>query len=210
MNEPFTKKYRVAMTVTREVWASDEASAISDAIDRVFGEVEREEVIGQIAPYACALPGAERWAAAAEKIRFGEDCKIAASTVGDRAWWWTNGHVMLLCNGVPPDGYEVRDCGPVVSDDKPRRATAWCDLEVDCPIAFAGTEMYRDPHYAFRRASVDELIAVDPTYVSLVESCVPSCTWWVGSTVEVPFHVRDAHGALVAVVMGRRVSPREP
>lgn len=108
--------------------------------------------------------GAERWAAFAE-IRLDEDGKRAA--MHDGSWWWTNGHVMLRCDGDPPEGW--RRIENALANE------ALYKLK-QLPTSF-GEPIKEGDGYEKRIASTDDKIAIQTQYYDRIAAVIPEARW---------------------------------
>jgi hypothetical protein len=198
------KRYTIEAMVHVDIEAEDAETAyehFGDALEEIKGcrdfsvqKVEQKEV-------AYFWPkGAERWAVAARNIRLGEEPYAAPVTIVgkyDGSWWWSNGHVLLRCDGevlsgdgpsfrVLPDGEMVK----AFAMKKKRRPSEW-----------SAVYPTKRGYTRGRVACEDSGIGIDQRYYALVADTLgEGHTWHIGKPFD-PMHITDREGRLMAVVM---------
>ncbi|MCL2777762.1 MAG: hypothetical protein FWD73_07130 [Polyangiaceae bacterium] len=193
-------RFKVAAKVEAIVDGEDGYDAI-ERFDEAICAIEDGDKIKNVGiggldltqiPYVVP-PGAERWAKAAEKIRFADEMTLAGTY--DGSWWWTNGHVALRCDGAAPDGWDLPPGSSmelVVSASTVRKPTEWG------PVVRSGNERNDNG----RRAFASDSTVVSATYYDMITDSVPGAIWLVGSKIGDSMHVVDKAGKLVAILMG--------
>lgn len=199
----------IKATVIVEVDASSPEEAyenFGDGLDKIDGlydlmvtAVEQSEK-----PYAVPA-GAERWAAAAKAIRLDDDHENRGDGKRlwgsyDGSWWWTNGHVMLRCEGSAPSESEWRripdkDFEKAIAPKVPRASAVFGDVE---------RLKYGAP---FRRSKTAPPIAISDDYFILASTA--AAAWTAPTDIKSPFCGYDAEGKLVAVVMPMKVDAKD-
>lgn len=179
---------------------SDAFAAFADALNDIKGS--RDAIVLSSStverPYRGAPKGAERWSVAARRIRLGEestfDEPVDIAVRHDGSWWWSNGHVMLRCEGEAPATMRVlpaEDGQKAFRLDVERRPTKWSR-----PLR------QETGNLSGRRSSVDTALAIQDRYYELVSRSLGAggARWLAGAERE-PIHVHDIDGRLMAVVM---------
>jgi len=197
------KRFTIEALVWVDIEAEDAETAYEnfyDGLERIEGtrdcsvsRVEQEEV-----PYTVP-EGMGRWSAAMINVRLGEE--VGARSAGpvegtyDGSWWWSNGHVLLRCEGPAPTGDDWKHLTPAelekaIVPKAKRRPTAWGDVVVSESGFVHARIAAEDPH-----------IGIQQRYHSTIEESLGPCvTWRVGKKTE-PMHAFDSEGRLMAVVM---------
>jgi len=192
------RRWRVMSTISAEVKARTELQAqlqlnldmVGDVIDWHTVASSAEEIVYQ-------PPGiSEQWARAAAAIRLGESlsCGMLCVEIGDvpGAWWASNGHVLLRCDGPSPPEFRPQAIRKqtlrgLLSPDDPRPADLLPRLET----------MEDGDHKLLFAASNGNLF--DAEYILLAEASAPAC-WRVSGEVAIAY---DAQGRQLAFVMRR-------
>lgn len=197
------KRFTIAAMVHVDVEANDEETAYEnfcDALDKTDGirdlsisHVEQVEV-----PFTWPA-GAERWENCARAIRLGDEPgvnRIPVAGMYDGSWWWSNGHVLLRCEGAMPSDdktwrlLKAEDVEKAVAPKKARRPTSWSEDVRSTASGFMHG----------RIATEDPNIGVQQRYHTLINDSLGEATWLIGGAHE-PMHVTDREGRLMAVVM---------
>lgn len=173
------------------------ADAMSGAADHGAGIVDITVVSSETKEIPFVVPvGAERWTEAASEIRFAEEGRTKAVPMYDGAWWWTNGHAALRCEGTAPEGSRLVPESEWTSGfDKATRETTWGPV--------VETEHFGVSDKG--RLSADETIGIGEKYYQLVTKAVPGARWFIGEPEKAAL-VRDDSGRVVAVVMPMTLS----
>lgn len=195
------EKYKVRAIVEIEVLAKDgDPSAMGLDIDVSVGR--RAEVVNvewhltepTVVPYV-APESIGPWLHGAKEARFceGGSTNVALVFPDDPgAWWWSNGHVMLRCDGAPPNGPRLVNnrtlAGTVVPELK-RATIEWS----------AGGLVHDDTERVrFHRLKGDEVVCLSEKYFRLINSNAPDA-WLVAGPTD-PVHALK-NGQLIAVAM---------
>jgi hypothetical protein len=148
--------------------------------------------------------GAERWAAAARYVDFDNDRESLPQRLcghHDGSWWWTNGHVLLRCEGSIPSGDDWRKIEPqskfveAFALSEERAPSGWGDELPDSTGS---------PYLRGRCATANPEFHIQCWYFDLISMSVPDAVWMVPVRFDAPAHVLDKEGKLVAIVMGLR------
>ncbi len=200
------KRFRIEAMISLEVEAADE----TEAWDEVALSLEHPSIrdwanqaseTTEIKYEGLPASGADRWAAAAAAAWLDHDDRDWRGQrfgMYDGSWWWTNGHLMLRCDGAPPtEGSRwsrVPDetIATAIKLDTPRLETSWTDA---LKSTVGNTREFG------RRALAAPAAVVQERYFAIVADSLPGGTWSCGLTQETPFLAHDVEGRLMAVVM---------
>lgn len=201
-------RFTINAMMALDVVAEDEMTAWDVIFDALGTDANIRNAACQTAetqevPYTSLPPsGADRWAPAAKWTRFDEDRGTRKQVWGsqDGSWWWTDGRVMLRCEGLPPADEKWRrlpeeSFATAFEHDEPRRETLWT-YELQARGLSVRTRG--------RRAIASPGVAIQSCYYDLVARSVADVAWLVGASVHIPIHALDGEGRLVAVVMPMR------
>lgn len=196
-------RYTIHASVEIDINASNEEEAyeaFSDALTDIEGC--RESIVHAVDTkerhYRHPPQGAGMWAAAARRIRLGEemtwDEPKDIALKHDGSWWWSNGHVMVRCEGKAPEGFKT------IPDDTAEAAFGLGDERV--PTKWSRPLKTADSTVMARRSSANTEVAVQDRYYDLIASSLGfgGARWLVGKPHQ-PIHVRDIEERLMAVVM---------
>lgn len=193
-----------------EVDASDAEEAYErfvDGLDRIEGLVDLcvNQVEQTEKPYEIPK-GAERWGDVAKDIRFSDGFPALADDrrmwgMYDGSWWWTNGHVMLRCEGAPPtDEQEWRR----IPDEK---MVEGLKPKTKRQVTTLGDVQKTNGGTLFRRTKTIPPVSLSDAYCRLLEVAVTS--WLVAKKDVDPVHGLDAEGRLVAIIMPMRIKDED-
>lgn len=201
-------------TVRVEVDAEDETEAYErfcDGLDAIVGLVDTTVMHVEQTEKPYHVPtGAERWADAAKEIRFDESRFGDERRFGmyDGSWWWTDGHVMLRCEGAPP----AAEAGKwrQVPDADVAKAVEGDGARVPSHFEPVMTESGRQ----LQRSVTVPTVAMTDAFCRLART--RAFSWRVPENHRSAIHGLDVEGRLVAVVMPYRLdleplaAPRKP
>ncbi len=171
----------------------------SDGLDDIPGLVDLTvtQVNQREKPYDVPV-GAEAWGLAAKEVRFDEDHFYRFHDgrkrfgVHDGSWWWTNGHVMLRCDGEPPSDPEKWTLV-----ENPRFEKAFV-AEAKRTEATFGDEA-KQGSLRVRRSTTTPPIGIDGDYYTL--AMTRGTKWLVPKKPTAPMYRVEDDGRIVAVVM---------
>lgn len=171
----------------------------ADGLDEIprLHSLEVRKVEQKVKPFDLP-PGAERWRDVAADIRFGDDRWESTTQrlcgFHDGSWWWTDGHVLLRCDGHIPADENVWRRIPdeiftkaFVLKRKRSRTIAWSSPR----------HVHRT--VAARHSLTTPPVYLDSKYIRLGE-CGGVTEWRVGNDPLVPVHGVDDDGRLVMVI----------
>ena len=198
------KRYTIDAMLHVDIEAADAEEAYEKVCDWLDTFEVRDVTIGMVkqeeVPYAVP-DGMQRWADAMVNVRLGEE--VGARSEGpvegtyDGSWWWSNGHVLLRCEGPAPTGDDWKhlteaEIVKAIAPATKRRPTTWGDV----------VEQGRSH---VRVSALDEALGIQQRYHSTIEASLgPGAVWLVGKKTD-PMHVVDSEGRLMAVAMGMLV-----